>query len=180
VSSEGGPLLIADRAAVVTWRGADGDGTHYDRACQLLESTSPLLAVEHSWAGGTGVLWEMPTGSAEVWRVSEHCVLLSRPWLDPGHEVRREELAVAPFEASQPVAHVEIASGWMVVAWSAEDASDIGDLEPADAVSLNLSVSGAGVVLAMPPGTYECAVDEVTCGGARSVRCRARAIVPGR
>ena len=80
VSSEGGPILVADFEALRSWRGAFHDSGDYERACDALGSNS-LVEIE---VGDDQVLvWDIggPGTAYLVWVSPEH-VSIVRIWPD--------------------------------------------------------------------------------------------------
>ena len=116
VSTEGGPLLIADRELASGWTGALG--TDYQRACDLFDADPDMPGGPVALDGGWGLLWDMPTGTAEVWRRGAAQLTISRPWVDPEEDVS-EQLANLPRRRSVPFGQLEIRSGWMLIVWAA-------------------------------------------------------------
>lgn len=174
VSTEGGPLLIADRTTLSGWTGVEGGD--YERLCDALVASEPrALAV--GLAGSAALAWNVPTGTAEAWRTSPSSVLLTRPWVDQEEDARR--LAQPPMNGGEPLGRVSIPSGWLVVLWAPEPGSDVLAVEPRDGLSLELSVGCAALVIEMPPGEYECHGDEVDIGTASAWRCHLTPVASG-
>src|SRR5438132_5533412 len=157
VSTEGGPVLLADLDGVGRWQGIDGDD--YARACAQLDE-SHATGFELTLGSRIAAIWDIPPGTAEVWRSSTIELVLSRPWLAE-HEEHGHALAVAPFVHAAQFATIEIVSGWLTVLWAAESGGDVTVAEPTDGYALDLSVGNAGLIAALPPGRYRCAADRV-------------------
>ena len=158
VSTEGGPLLLADHAAIGDWRGTEG--TDYDQVCAVLDDRPDARGLQH----GAAVVWDMPTGTAEVWRTGPRSLRIV--WATD----ENDDVAALPAHGPVPIGEV-VVTGWLVVVWAVEDGQEIADRKPSDGLSLDLSVGGAGIVAALPPGTYRCAHDEVELDGDRIRRC---------
>src|SRR5579871_680659 len=82
VSSEGGPLLLADARLARDWRGSDEDGSDYARACDLFAGEErpggPI-----SIGQGQGIVWDLEdAGTADVFRVETGRIVLVGAWLD--------------------------------------------------------------------------------------------------
>ena len=166
VSTEGGPLLLADRAALADWSGVDGDD--YGRLCDALLVAQPrALSVDLS--GSAALAWNVPTGTAEVWRIDPRSVLLARTWVDEEEDIAR--LAKPPMDHGESLATIRITSGWLVVLWATEPGAGVLEVEPRDGLSVDLSVGGAALVIQLPPGDYECRGDEIEVGTASAWRC---------
>jgi hypothetical protein len=166
VSTEGGPFLIADRAALARWSGDEGGD--YERLLGSLRVGQPrTLALNLD--GAASLAWNIPTGTAQVWRLGPTAVLLTRSWVDQDEDLPR--LAQPPMRRTEPMGTVDVASGWLVILWAPEPGADVLAVEPRDGWSLDLSVGGAGLVVQVPPGRYECWGDEVDIGSASAWRC---------
>ena len=112
----------------------------------------------------------MPTGSAEVWRLTASSELLSRPWFADDLEIDLVgyRLATLPAHARALLGTLDLSSGWLVVLWSAEDGAELINVEPVEGRVLDLSVRHAGMIAALPVGRYACYHDEVTDGQSKS------------
>jgi hypothetical protein len=171
VSTEGGPLLLIDRDAVSSWFGIEGDD--YDRACRILDQREvggEIPVGEHR-----GLLWGVPTGTTEIWRITPDSLVLSRNWLDP-EAVRSEQeqsrrLVDLPQSHQSDLGRLAVRSGWVVILWATENGSDIVKLDPADGLALDLSVGNAGIIVSLPAGEYLCSGDEVQDYGPSALRC---------
>lgn len=169
VSTEGGPLLIADRTAIASWAGVDTDD--YDQLARALDVSEPrALAVTRG--GLLGLAWNVPTGTTQIWRTGPSSLLLTRSWVDDVKDL--PDLANLPMENGEALGAVSIRSGWLVVVWAAESCESVLAVEPKDGLSLDLSVGGAGLVIRMATGEYECRGDEVDIGTAGALRCHIR------
>jgi hypothetical protein len=171
VSTEGGPLLLADRETALIWTGAiDGD---YKRACALLDTEPDVndrqAATQMELPEGTVVLWDMPTGTATIWRQDESSLILCRAWLDDEADLAR--LAGMPPNEPLTFGRLTVHSGWLVIVWATECGEDIAAIPPSDGLSLNLSLESAGITVALPEGDYVCYRDTVEIGAASARRC---------
>jgi hypothetical protein len=173
VSTEGGPLLIGDRELARSWRGVLGDGADYQRACEALGPAAALRGVQIEVGGVAAIVWDMATGTAEVWRRTTNSLILSRPWFDEGSDIDRVgyQLATLPAQNQLRLGSFELKTGWLVIVWAAEDGTDIINIEPTDGRELDLSVGHAGILATLPDGQYACYQDEVNHGSSRSQRC---------
>lgn len=168
VSTEGGPLLIVDRELAAGWTGAFG--TDYQRACDLFDADPDVPGGPVALDGGWGMVWDMPTGTAEVWRRGSGGLTISRPWVEPEHDISRQ-LAEDPPRQVVRFGQLEIRSGWLMIAWAAEEGREVSFIEPGDGVALDLSVAHAGLIVALPAGQYALAHDEVEIVSGSSRRC---------
>jgi hypothetical protein len=171
VSTEGGPLLLIDRAGVGEWSGIEGDD--YTRACALLDEQGNASAIDVG--SHRGLLWDMPTGTADIWRVASDRLVLSRPWLNPDDESTPEaqarSLAELPGSDSLVLGRLHVSSGWLALLWAPQSGSQILQVPPTDGLALDLSVGHAAAVVGLPPGAYLCFQDEVRTETTSSVRC---------
>jgi hypothetical protein len=171
VSTEGGPLLIADRAALAHWSGDEGGD--YERLLGSLLVTQPRMLPLTSM-GPQASLGTSPRGRPKSGGSSRTEVLLTRSWVDQDEDLLR--LAQPPMRRTESMGTIDVASGLLVMLWAPEPGADVLDVEPGDGLSLDLSVGGAGLVVQIPPGRYACLGDEVDIGSAFAWRCL---IVPG-
>jgi hypothetical protein len=170
ISTEGGPLLIGDRQVALNWKGASGDGADYQRACKQLESNPGIAGAEIHIAGSVAIVWDMPTGTADVWRRTPSSLSLTRSWLDSDND-RGAVLAELPPDNPVRLGTFRLESGWLVVVWAVENGEDIDHVEPASARALDLSVGHAGILVDFPNGTYVCYHDEIADGADTARRC---------
>jgi hypothetical protein len=168
VSTEGGPLLIVDFNAASGWSGVEGDD--YERIVELLVAREEPAGLEIEIAGEPALIWQMPTGTADVWRRPDGSIVLCRPWLDPGSN-NREVLAGLPPNNPIEVGRVRIKSGWVAIVWATEAGSDVAQVTPRDGLALDLSVGNAGVIAGLPRGEYDCYHDSVETGSESALRC---------
>ncbi|HET9782698.1 MAG TPA: hypothetical protein VFR33_13070 [Candidatus Dormibacteraeota bacterium] len=170
VSSEGGPLLIIDFSAARNWTGVFGDKQDYQRLCDRLEASVENHGASVEVGGQSAVAWDMPTGTADIWRRSEGSVVLCRVW-QPVAVDRSEYFAALPQRSdAKRLGKVAITGGWLVILWAAESGAEI-NTEPKNGKALDLSVGGAGLVAAMPRGDYVCYHDEIVEGQQSAQRC---------
>lgn len=173
VSTEGGPLLIGDRELARSWRGAFGDGADYKRACERLETNAAVPGVQIEVSGMAAIVWDMPTGTAEVWRRGADSLILSRPWFAVDADIDRVgyQLASLPAQHLVRLGSFELDDGWLLIVWAAEDGTHIVNVAPTDGLALDLSVGHAGLIATLPAGRYACYHDEVSDGSSNSRRC---------
>lgn len=161
--------MISDRDAAVQWHGASGDGADYWRACEPLNASPDLRGLQLELAGEDVVIWDMPAGTADVWRVGERSIQLTWSWLDDFNLEARAELAALPRGDSTNAGAVAVRSGWLLVMWAADDGAELVGIAPSPGLALDLSVGGSGVLVEVPAGRYIVQCDEVhsEAGGAR-------------
>lgn len=152
------------------WAGAFGDGNDYQRVCDLLNADPGVPGLEVEVGAQRGVIWDMPTGTADVWRRAADSIVVSRTWLEPGSN-RAEFFASLPARSLMRFGELSVVSGWLVIVWAAESGVEIGQVIPADGRTFDLSVGNAGIVVALRPGAYMCYHDEVADGGETARRC---------
>jgi hypothetical protein len=170
VSTEGGPLLIPDRDAATKWAGGEDEAEDYLRACAPLDADPNLPGHQVSIDDQSGVIWDMPTGTATVWSRADESLVVSRTWL-PEEDPRSGFLASLHPDNAVLIGYLDVQRDWLVILWSAENGRPIAGHPPADGASLDLSVGQAGIVVAVSPGTYACYADEVADGTDVAHRC---------
>jgi len=170
VSTEGGPLLVADRDDVLGWSGATGPNDDYGRACELLDRVPNGAGGTMPLGAGTGLVWDMPTGTADVWRRGADTIVISRPWVDDDENVA-SYLAALPPKDPIPLGELSVRSGWIVVLWAAASGKDIARVPPANGRSLGLSVGDDALMASLAVGRYHCYHDEVADGRGSARRC---------
>lgn len=124
VSSEGGPLIVCDSAALCKWRGAFGSD-HFERACESVDAERPVGEII---VGGDVVLsWEIGgVGSADVIEI-EGSLFVVRYWADDFLDRETLVHAMAESEGQRKVTDtiLDLPSGIVVVLWAAEDGSKL-------------------------------------------------------
>jgi hypothetical protein len=170
VSTEGGPLLVADRVSAAAWRGASLGSTDYCRACELLDIGPGTAGGSLALGENEGIVWDMPTGTADIWRRRPDVIVISRPWVDADENLA-SLLAARPPEGPVLLGELPVRSGWAVILWAAESGAELSAIAPADGRMIDLSVGRAAVLVSLPAGEYRCYHDEVADGCASARRC---------
>jgi hypothetical protein len=153
VSSESGPILLGDFDVLRKWR-----GDAYDSACQLLERSNPS---QFPFGDGKSVVWDFGgPGTGDVVVVGESHISVVRIW--PGANWTDEHtklvtVASATARFSPAVlAHLTIASGYLLALWAPEDASKfLSPHGPCGVPGPRLSIGDGGTYVRVPCGTYE-------------------------
>lgn len=178
VSTEGGPLLIADAALARSWRGIEGDNkSDYTRACKIFESGDPPGGAI-PLGSGQAVVWDMEgPGVADVFAPNSTCMIIVRAWLDnlEGSEEfdAVEKLAHVPIGVATELGILEITSGVLAILWAAEDGECIESLDiPEDGRPTGKSASEASsLLIGLHEGRYSCLHDYVHVNGNAARRC---------
>jgi hypothetical protein len=171
INAEGGPLLIVDGISASAWNGIDG--SDYDRACALFDSSPALEGCQIAVGSHEGIVWEMcGAGTADVFKSAVSGVVIVRSWLhDPSD--RHAPLTLAEHPLNRPTRIGSLSADSMTVAifWASERGK--GFYLP---VGLNvarpigdLSIDSAGLVVRAPGKNLHCVHDQVECsaGSAR-------------
>ena len=153
VSSEGGPILLGDFDVLRKW-----SGDTYDSACQLLEQSNPS---QLPFGEGESVVWDFGgPGTGDVVVVSESHISVVRIWPDASwtdEHTTSVIVASATARFSPAVmAHLTIASGYLLALWAPEDASKF--VSPHGAYGVpgpGLSIGDGGTYVRVPCGRYE-------------------------
>jgi len=155
VSSEGGPIILGDFETLRTWRGI---AEHYDSACQLVRRANPSPI---PLGGADSLVWDFGgPGTGDIVVVSDTHVSVVRIWPDASWtEAETESVVVSSATTrfgSAVVAYLTIRSGYLLVLWATEDASEFlpprgehGVPEP------GLSIGDGGAYVRIPCGRYE-------------------------
>lgn len=165
VSSEGGPLLIADVSIVRSWQGAD-DEDAYEHACEILTTVPKAEGKTISIANGTGLLWDMGgQGVSDVFLKSSTHIIVVRAWLEDPNDVEIVTLfANTPIQECQRLGSVTIETGIASILWAPENGEGImPDVISGDAIHIEgLSVKGSGLLVKLEAGDYQCLHDEIS------------------
>ena len=171
VSTEGGPLLVIDRDDLAQWQGIEGKD--YARADQLLALQRPGAEIDVGPV--KGILWDMPTGTAYIFRVRDGSLLINRPWPrsnDPETaSVDNNALAQLPRDQVRRFGTLNVRSSWIAVLWAPEPGLEIFEAAPQDGLELSLSVGNSAIVVRLSAGAYGCYHEEVRLEGASAWRC---------
>lgn len=176
VSSEGGPLLLADAIAVHSWHGASEDSSDYERVCLLWDDLNiPGFTIEIG--EHQGIIWELGgAGTADVFCTEDGTIHLVRAWLRESRDMASiHALAELPIHTVDPFASLRIGCGRLAILWAPEsgecilpeDVNGTGNKPP----SGDLSINGAGLVVSLPNGDYTCLHDRVELNGQKALRC---------
>ena len=149
VSSEGGPLLIGDRDGIIGWRGADGDD--YDRLAAAFEAQGEPPAVRIDDGTVRALAWIVWAGSYEVCRLAPDVILL----VDAREEEAGSRRVSLGGRSVRALDDFTSRSGWLVILWAPESAIELASVEPEDGRAPDLSIGGAALIVALPPGDYE-------------------------
>ena len=176
VSSEGGPLLIADSAIAQNWLGATFDTQDdYQRACEIFDAEPEVQGKLLTIANGMGLIWDMGgAGTSDIFlRDSTHLVIV-RAWLDdPDDEAIVSTFAHTPLREHKKLGSLNIKTGIVAILWAPESGQTI---EPTD-ISINaapinnLGIDGSGLLVKLPIGEYQCLSDEFTTEHGDARRC---------
>ena len=182
VSSEGGPLLIADAATAQNWRCFDEDkneGGDYQLACDALNAAPTLPGLELQISVSRFVVWEMGgSGTANVLRISGSEIMIVRTWLDEGNGLPTIlELAALPVRKRHHFADLTVHCGVLAILWAPEsgtciETSDILEIEDFQEPSGDIAISGSSLLVKLSNGNYSLFHDEVELASDESaLRC---------
>ena len=158
VSSEGGPIILGDFAALRTWRGVSGSSNHYDTACQLVQSTNPSPI---TFGGVESIVWDFGgAGTSDIVVVNDSHISVVRIWPDASWTETETETtiissATARFGKSV-IANLTISSGYLLALWATEDASEFSSPLNAQGVPRpGLSIGDGGAYVRIQRGRYD-------------------------
>lgn len=173
IDAEGGPLLIMDADGLPLWEGSGGNGTDYQRACQLFDKSPSLEGTTISIGNKAGMLWEMKgAGTADVF-TNDHLVV-TRTWPTNSQDnTIPQKLAAQPLAICSELGQIQIATGTLVVLWAAENGSNVRPLNGSShgGQARALPNTFSGLIVQAKSGTYRCFHDqlETSFGAARRV-----------
>ena len=156
ISSEGGPIILGDFDAFRTWRGSNSD--QYDAACSFLELTNPSRIALN---GADVLVWDFGgPGTGDVVVVSDTHISIVRIGLNEDWtEAVTESVIVSSATkryGTEAVATLTISSGYLLVLWAPEDASEF--LPPCGLQGIpspGLAIGDGGAYVSISCGNYE-------------------------
>jgi hypothetical protein len=153
VSSEGGPLLIADAEALRDWSGAFGAGDDYRRACAAIDSKGIGVL------GDRILVWDIEGGGiAYLTQYDDRSFKLVRFWTndDPDDDAIRElALLTRP---TRERASVRITTSPVIVVWACEDTRQMTVTSVPGVPEGDWSMGGIVYCFPVVPGTYQAEV----------------------
>ena len=161
VSSEGGPIILADFPSLLGWRGAFESSGHYEAACKLLDHANPAVLV---FSGIESVLWEFGgPGTGHIVTVSDSHISIVRIWPDADWNDDEIDAAIVSSATARfggsVVAHLTIDSGYLLALWAPEDTAEFSEPTGSEGVPEGLSIGDGGTYVRVPCGRYE-----ISCG----------------
>ncbi len=181
VSSEGGPLLIADAETAQNWRGFDEDEDEengdYQLACDALDAVPSSPGVALKIGDANFVVWEMGgSGVADVMRISASEIMIVRTWLDEGNGLPTTmELVAFPASERSHFADLTVHCGVLAILWAPENGScilpaDITEIEDCQEPSSDIAINGSSLLVRLSNGNYSFFHDEVELETGESAR----------
>ena len=177
VSSEGGPLLIADAAIARNWQGATLDNVDdYQRACEIFDADSEVQGEFIPIAESRGLIWDMGgAGTSDIFLKDSAHLVIVRAWLDDTDDEEKaiSDLAHTPLREYKDLGSLEVKTGLVAILWAPEsgqciEATDISG----SAVSIDgTSIDGSGLLVKLERGAYKCLHDEFTGKHGDARRC---------
>jgi hypothetical protein len=170
ISTEGGPIIVADFSTLSGWKGAFDSGQDYERACKSLTEGKSIAQMTVN--GGTAVVWNFGgAGTANVVDIGSDITLV-RYWADDFLDdtslidLLRESLA----DVLDSGLHQEFLSDCLLASWATEDTSDwkIPNGQRGEPEG-TLSVGHAAACLKVSPGRYRVGHREAECNGIKFV-----------
>jgi hypothetical protein len=157
VSSEGGPIILADFDALQRWRGAFDSSGHYEFACQQLERGNPSPMM---FGSRESVVWDFGgPGSGDIILVSDSHISIVRIWPDASWSDEHTEAVIVSSATAQfgssIMAHLTISSDYLLALWAAEDLSECSPPNGQAGVPEALSIGDGGAYVRVLCGHYE-------------------------
>lgn len=178
ISSEGGPLLIADAEVMQSWKGVDD--SDYERACELFDDNPGIEGGEIGIGSGSAILWEMNgAGTAYVFTSDEGSFTIVRAWLsDPENENAINQIANETIINPVELGLLTLSSKALVVIWSAENGACVmpEDVKYGGRPSGEMAIDDSGYIFIAPYRKYRIWHDEVTNKLGLARRCHIKPI----
>ena len=156
VSSEGGPILIADFDALRSWKGVFHESGDYERACTKLGADT---LAEIQVGSRKALVWDIGgPGTADIVLVNPKHISIIRIWPDGSWSDQDCERAVLSAAAerfgSEELAQLHIHSGYLLALWAPEDMSAGGNPSGESGIPDDLSIGDGGAFVKVPAGCY--------------------------
>jgi len=181
VNSEGGPFLLADATVARDWRGSDGDGSDYERACRAFLSDPEPPGVFVTVGAGQALFWEsFGAGTVDVFMDELGNLTIIRAWLDEpeGADADDElrtiaELVKLPLGKTTLLGSLETTSGVLAILWSPESGACIEslDIEESERPTGEMATDSSGLLVRVANGRYACLHDEFELANVSARRC---------
>lgn len=181
VDSEGGPFLVVDATLARHWRGSDGDGSDYERACDTLRADSEPPGALIPIGVGQAIVWEpYGAGTGDVFMDDQGNVTIIRAWLDEPDGANTDDelravtaLVVLPLNEPINLGSLEITSGVLAILWSPESGECIKSLniEESERPIGEMSSDSSGLLVRVAKGNYACLHDEFELADVSARRC---------
>jgi hypothetical protein len=163
ISSEGGPLLLADEVALREWKGSFHEGTDYERACRVV-TNGHIGALDD----GRILVWDIDgAGTAFLTSYDEFSLQLVRFWAD---EDPSEDQIVEMASLTTPTgerSNVCFTTSPAIVVWACEEITQM--TLPPDALpgvpDGDWSMGGTVYSLPIAPGLYSAEVGRYESDG---------------
>lgn len=178
ISSEGGPLLIADAEVMRSWSGVDGPD--YERACEFFDHNPSIEGGDMDVGHSKGILWEMSgAGTAYIFPSAGEGYTIVRAWLsDPEDEDAIGRLASEPTNNPVELGELTLTSKSVVIIWAAENGACIlpEDIGREGRPSGEMAIDDAGYIFVLPQKRYQLWHDEITNNQGLARRCHIKPI----
>jgi hypothetical protein len=179
VSSEGGPLVVADALLARHWNGVENGGADYDRLCEMFDQTPEPEGVVFQIFGEMAFAWEMGgEGTADIFRLQSGDVRIVRAWTDadpPDDELMA--LAEADSRDQISLGIIRVPSRRLAIFWAPESGALIPErIEGGIHEVRGTSMASTSYVMSVETETFVCLHDEVETESSQARRLTLRAI----
>lgn len=173
VSTEGGPLLLADATVARKWRGIEEDEADYQRAVDFFDERPLLQGGVIDIDSNSGILWELGgAGSCDVISLDREEIVLVRSWADTiVDEERATLLADYPLQAITDIGVLDIVTGVLAIMWATETGACIESLTDVGRPTGDTITEESALLIALPKGVYKCLHDNILDDGIIARRC---------
>ena len=181
VNSEGGPFLLADAIVMRDWHGSGGDGSDYERACQLLQSDPEPPGALLPIGVGKALVWDpYGAGTGDVFMDEQGGLTIIRAWLDEHEGASTDDelrtvttLATLPPTGATSLGSLKITCGVLAILWAPESGECIEALnvDESERPTGEMATDSSGLLVRIATGNYTCLHDEFELEKVSARRC---------